>query len=146
MPQIKISDASIDRLPKPDKTVWYSDKQVPGFQVAIGPQSRTFYAVGRLSRANKIVRVKVAKLVLLSELAAYLESGRLRIVQSEMGRALIAELQAFEVEFTAAGNMTVDVRRQEHHGDLVIATALALWHAVSRPSGAISVGRLENWY
>ena len=34
----------------------------------------------------------VAKSILLSELAAQLETGRLRIAQSEMGRELIAEL------------------------------------------------------
>jgi integrase len=74
MPQIKISDASTDRLPRPDKTIWYSDKQVPGFQVAVGPQSRTFYAVGRLSRANKIVRVKVGKHPHVSATAARREA------------------------------------------------------------------------
>jgi hypothetical protein len=33
----------------------------------------------------------------------------------------------FEVDFTSAGNPRVDVRSKDHHGDLVIATALALW-------------------
>ena len=40
----------------------------------------------------------------------------------------------------------VDVRSKDHHGDLVIATALALWSAVGRPSGRVEVGRLVNWY
>jgi hypothetical protein len=88
----------------------------------------------------------VSKLVLLSELAAHLESGRLRIVQSDMGRQLIAELQSFEVDFTASGTMKVDFKGKDFHGDLVIATALALWSAVGRPSGAIAISRLENWY
>ena len=79
-------------------------------------------------------------------LAAQLETGRLRIAQSEMGRELIAELSAFEVNYTPSGNLTVDVRARDHHGDLVIATALALWSAVGWPSSRIQVGQLENWY
>ena len=42
--------------------------------------------------------------------------------------------------------MRVDVRSKDHHGDLVIATALALRSAVGRTSGRIEVGKLENWY
>ena len=79
-------------------------------------------------------------------LAAHLESGRLRIINTPMGQELIAELNSFEVDFTSAGNMRVDVRSKDHHGDLVIATALALWSAVGRPSGRIEVGTLEGWY
>jgi hypothetical protein len=64
-----------------------------------------------------------------------------------MGQELIAELNIFEVDVTSAGNMRVDVRSKDHHGDLVIATALALWSAVGRPSGRVKVGFLENyWY
>jgi hypothetical protein len=83
-------------------------------------------------------------MVLLSELAAHLESGRLRIVNTPMGQELIAELNSFEVDFTSAGNMRVDVRSKDHHGDL--ATSLALWSAVGKRSGRIEVGTLDNWY
>jgi hypothetical protein len=48
------------------------------------------------------------------------------------------------VDFISAGNMRVDVRSKAHHGDLVIATALALWSGVGRPSGRIEVGKLEK--
>jgi hypothetical protein len=65
---------------------------------------------------------------------------------SAMGRELTAELDAFEINFTSAGNMRVDVRSKDHHGDLVIATALALWSAVGRLSGRTEVGRFEGWY
>jgi hypothetical protein len=58
-----------------------------------------------------------------------------------MSQELIAELNSFEVDFTSAGNMRVDVRSKDHHGDLVIATPLALWSAVGRPSGRIDVVR-----
>jgi hypothetical protein len=70
----------------------------------------------------------------------------LRIINTPMGRELIAELNSFEVDFTSAGNMRVDVRSKDHHGDLVIATALALRAAVGRPSGRIEVGKIEGWY
>jgi hypothetical protein len=62
-----------------------------------------------------------------------------------MGQELIAELNIFEVDFTSAGNMRVDLRSKDHHGDLMIATALPLWSAVGRPAGTIGVGRLENY-
>jgi hypothetical protein len=60
-----------------------------------------------------------------------------------MGRELIAELKSFEVDFTSAGNMRVDVRSKDHHGDLVIATALVLWSAVGRPSARVEVPRAQ---
>jgi hypothetical protein len=41
----------------------------------------------------------VSKMVLLSELGAHLESGRLRIINSPMGQELISELNSFEVDF-----------------------------------------------
>jgi hypothetical protein len=34
---------------------------------------------------------------------------RLRIINTPMGQELIAELNSFEVDFTSAGNMRVDV-------------------------------------
>jgi hypothetical protein len=69
----------------------------------------------------------------------------LRIAQSEMGRELLAAPSAFELNCTPSGNLTVDVRALDHHGDLVIATALALWSGVGRPSGVIGVAKLENY-
>jgi hypothetical protein len=77
---------------------------------------------------------------------AYLESGRLGIINTPMGKEPISELNSFEVDFTSAGNIRVDVRSTDHHGDLVIATALALWSAVGRPSGVIAIGNLDGWY
>jgi hypothetical protein len=59
---------------------------------------------------------------------------------------VIAELNSIKVDFTSAGNVRVGVRSKDCHGDLVIATALALWSAVGRPSGRIEVGRLEGHY
>ena len=39
-----------------------------------------------------------------------------------LGQELIAELNSFEVDFTSAGNMRVDVRSKDRHRDLVRAT------------------------
>ena len=65
-------------------------------------------------------------------------------MESDMGRELLRELGTFEVNYTASGNMTVDVRSKDHHGDLVIATALALWSA-TRPRAYVGVGEIEGW-
>jgi hypothetical protein len=81
-------------------------------------------------------------MVLLSELAARLENGRLRIINTPLGQELIAELNSF----TSAGNTRVDVRSKDHPGDLVIATSLPLWSTLGRPSGRIKVGNLDGWY
>jgi len=50
------------------------------------------------------------------------------------------------VSVTAAGNLVVDVRAADHHGDLAVATALALFAAVSRTRGVIEVGLLDGWF
>jgi hypothetical protein len=34
-----------------------------------------------------------------------------------VGQELIAELNSFEVDFTSAGNVRVDARSKDHHGD-----------------------------
>jgi hypothetical protein len=47
-----------------------------------------------------------SKMVLLSELAAHLESGRLlRIINTPMGQELISEPNSFEADFTSAAKM-----------------------------------------
>ena len=62
------------------------------------------------------------------------------------GSELIAELSAFEVELHAERQHDALTCARDHHGDLVIATALALWSAVGTPSGVIEVGKLENYW
>jgi hypothetical protein len=89
----------------------------------------------------------VSKLQLMSDLAAHLESRRLRVVNNQMGQELIAELNSFEVDFTAAGNMKVEFQRSGgYHGDLVIATSLALWSATGRPSGRIETAKIDGYW
>jgi hypothetical protein len=48
-------------------------------------------------------------------LATHPESGRLRLINTPMGHELISELNSFEVGFTSAGNMRVDVRSEDPH-------------------------------
>jgi hypothetical protein len=127
---------------------------VPGVLVSIGIPGRRKASLtilhlpdgGKGPAPRQRARSEAARTVLLSDLAAHPDTGRLRIINTPVGQELIAELNSFEVDFTSAGNMRVDVRSKDHHGDLVIATSLALWSAVGRPSGSIEVGQLENWY
>jgi hypothetical protein len=105
----------------------------------------TITGSGNQSRGDNGYR-NVSKMVLLSDLAAHLDPGRLRIINTPMGQELMSELNTFEVDFTSAGNMRLDVRSKDHHGDLVIATALALWSAAGRPCGRVEVATLENWF
>ena len=39
------------------------------------------------------------------------------------------ELESFEVKTTAAGNTVLDARATEHHADLAVAAAIALYHS-----------------
>ena len=59
MPHQKITQALVDRLPYQDKTVWYHDVDLPGFNLSVGQQSKTLYACGEHKR--KFVRVKIGR-------------------------------------------------------------------------------------
>ena len=59
MPHQKITQALVDRLPYHDKTVWYHDTDLPGFNLSVGQQSKTLYACGEHKR--KFVRVKIGR-------------------------------------------------------------------------------------
>lgn len=53
MPTIKLLDSAIQRLPAPEKgTVWYYDRDLAGFQLAVGRRARTFYLVKSLAGRN----------------------------------------------------------------------------------------------
>jgi hypothetical protein len=45
------------------------------------------------------------------------------------------ELQNFRVKITAAANETFEAWRERDHDDLVLALALAAWHAEKQPLG-----------
>jgi hypothetical protein len=73
--------------------------------------------------------VGVPKLTLISRLQALLHQGRLKI-QRDLAEAaaLVAELQDYRINFTAAGALTFNAR-QGKHDDLVLALAIAAWQA-----------------
>ena len=55
------------------------------------------------------------------------------------------ELESFEVKTTAAGNTVLNAPASEHHADLAIAAAIALYLSNNAPRG-IEVGRLVGLY
>ena len=55
------------------------------------------------------------------------------------------ELESFEVKTIAAGNTVLDARATEHHADLVIAAAIALYFSSTAPQ-RIDVGRIVGLY
>ena len=67
------------------------------------------------------------KLLLISHLDALLSAGRLQI-QADLPEAetLISELQNYQIQYTAAGNLTAN-GRQGTHDDIVLPAALAIW-------------------
>ena len=89
--------------------------------------------------------MNVGKNKLLYDLAGYLETNQLKVAANmPLTKAFLQELSEFRADISAAGNLIVDVRAKDHHGDLVIATALALWSA-ARPRGVFEVISLDGW-
>jgi hypothetical protein len=72
----------------------------------------------------------VAKRELVSGVLAVLQSGRLKISTGlREARTLTKELQAFRSKINVnTGNESFTAWRERDHDDLVLATALALWH------------------
>jgi hypothetical protein len=83
---------------------------------------------------------RVSKLALVSVIDAALNTGALQIDGNlPETKILIAELQDFRSKRTAAGNETFNAR-SGRHDDLVLATALPLWHAVAVGNQTLGVG------
>ena len=77
----------------------------------------------------------VAKTVLLGDLANALETRQLQIAHDlPLRDRLMRELESFEVKTTAAGNTVLDARANEHHADLAIAAAIALYLSKNAPA------------
>jgi len=88
--------------------------------------------------------MNIGKSKLLYDLAGHLETERLKVAADmPLTRAFLRELSEFRTDISVAGNLIVDVRAMDHHDDLVIATALALWSA-ARPRGVFGVIRLDG--
>ena len=70
----------------------------------------------------------LAKTILLGDLANAPETRHLQIAHDLPLRGRIQqELEAFEMKTTAAGNTVLDARAAEHHADLAITAAIALY-------------------
>ena len=78
----------------------------------------------------------VAKKELVSTLQVLLQEHRLRIAPAlQYAETLEKELLTFRVKITAAANETFEAWRERDHDDLVLALALAVWHAEHQPLG-----------
>jgi hypothetical protein len=78
----------------------------------------------------------VAKKELVSTLQVLLQDHRLQIAPAlAHAETLEMELQNFRVKITAAANETFEAWRERDHDDLVLALALAVWHAERQPIG-----------
>ena len=93
----------------------------------------------------------VAKKELVSTLQVLLQEHRLRIAPAlQYAETLEKELQTFRVKITAAANETFEAWRERDHDDLVLALALAVWHAEHQPLGdggmPMVLGGLPAWH
>jgi hypothetical protein len=79
--------------------------------------------------------LKVPKRDLAGVLVALFQTGRLRIAESlELAPALTTELVNFKVKVNlATGHDSYEAWRESVHDDLVLAVALACWHAEAFP-------------
>ncbi len=83
---------------------------------------------------------RVAKVQLVSVLQALLSGRRLKIATGLPDAAvLVAELKAFSVKITPAGNEAFEAWRERDHDDLVLAVALALWLAENALRGRLDI-------
>jgi len=95
---------------------------------------------GHAVRHDSDLTWHVAKVELVSVLRALLPSRRLKIA-NELADAkiLVAELKAFSVKITQAGNERFEAWRERDHDDLVLAVAMALWLAEKCPRGRLAI-------
>lgn len=90
--------------------------------------------------------IGVPKRDLVSTVARVAQEGRL-LISSRLAAAKVlqAELRAFTVKITAAGNDTFEAARERDHDDLVLAVALALYVG-EMVAGSVRGGVVEvNW-
>jgi hypothetical protein len=83
-------------------------RRVPDYGNSFNPDSRE----RALDRRTPHTRPATRHRPKARPLAAQLETGRLRIINTPMGRELIAELNSFEVDFTPAGTCALTCARR----------------------------------
>lgn len=97
-----------------------------------------------VTRAGRFTNI--SKNLLISALSGAFETQQLTIAADLPLRTdLLAELESFQVKFTAAGNQVLDGGGVGHHADMAIATALA-WHRSEQATYFTGEGRLEGWF
>lgn len=83
---------------------------------------------------------------LLGDLANGLETKKVIVAHHlPLRDRFMQELESFEVKTTAAGNTVLDARATEHHADLAVAAALALYLSNNKSQG-IEVRTLAGLY
>ncbi len=63
-----------------------------------------------------------------------------------LAKEFLQELSDFETKVSAAGNLLVDVQGADHHGDMAVATAVALFLATTLRPGYTGESKVEGWY
>ena len=110
------------------------------------------YAV-TITGGDSVVRensyhVRVPKRELVGLLVALFQSGRLKVARNlELAPALLDELLNFRVKVNLqTAHDSYEAWRESAHDDLVLATALACWHAEHAPGPArITWGPVDDW-
>lgn len=88
---------------------------------------------------------RLPKQDLIGTLLTLLHTKRFHVAQElQMTQMLVDELLNFEVKITASANETYSARSGAHD-DLVLATALACWHAVKPPKKKIEWRDKPSW-
>lgn len=88
---------------------------------------------------------KLPKTDLVGTLVALLHAKRLVIAKElQLTQTLVDELLSYEVKITASANETYNARSGAHD-DLVLATALASWHALKPPRRKIQWHHKPAW-
>jgi hypothetical protein len=98
--------------------------------------------------ARKDEYVNVGKTLLLETLSILFATGDLTFAHDlPLREDILAELETFQLEQTAAGNqIIVQGKSGAHHGDLCIALAVAVFASEHLVPGFVGVGQLENFY
>jgi hypothetical protein len=92
--------------------------------------------------------VNVGKMLLLETLSVLFATGDLTFAHDlPLREDILAELETFQLEQTAAGNQIITQGKSgAHHGDLAIALAVACFASEHLLPGFTGVGQLENYW
>ena len=91
--------------------------------------------------------VNVGKTLMLENLSVLFASGELEFAEDlSLRKDVLAELETFQLEMTAAGNQVITQGKSgNHHGDLAIALSAAAFASEYLRPGYTGVGMVENW-